>query len=366
MWIAALALAAEQASSSSGIARQEAPNFPKPLNINVEFDDSGKPKSCKLVTSTGSVKQDEAICASLMADQQLRSRLPPQAQSGPPSAPSALTKLLLLPAAPRGAVLTNMGEVFSSDDYPIDALRKDEQGRVLAHVTVDRAGRPTACLIAETSNSASLDAATCLLLRTRGKFKIMPDAPKRAASFLAPVRVVWTLPEEPPIPVSDYAIRTIFSIKPDQTLGGCRVEGFDNPGPTDVHCDAIRTTAQGALDHGLLGVAAITRDLVMEEGLLVGSADRADVIGRGPGRQLLRRNAWALEINPEGKVSECRPIDVSSVDKAVAATDMMCGVYRAQTFEALSAAQANRSNRHAIAYYVGYVRAATGSPVQQK
>jgi protein TonB len=55
-------------------------------------------------------------------------------------------------------------------DYPPAALRAREQGTVEFRATVGPEGRVTECTITHSSGSASLDAATCELMRTRARF----------------------------------------------------------------------------------------------------------------------------------------------------------------------------------------------------
>ena len=49
--------------------------------------------------------------------------------------------------------------VFTNDDYPIDALNRNEQGTTHVRVRVDRRGRVANCSVIESSGSKSLDTA---------------------------------------------------------------------------------------------------------------------------------------------------------------------------------------------------------------
>jgi TonB family protein len=60
---------------------------------------------------------------------------------------------------------------FTADDYPVEALRRGEQGRVKVRLAVDRRGRPTACAIIETSGSPALDVGTCRTFLARARFR---------------------------------------------------------------------------------------------------------------------------------------------------------------------------------------------------
>lgn len=274
------------------------------------------------------------------------------------------TKIILLPPVAdgaRGGVLLNMGEVFGSEDYPIEALKNEEQGTVAASVTVDQAGRPTACRISTSSRSPSLDSTSCALLMQRGRFRISPDAPAGAVSHVAPVRVRWILPKYRGAPFADYVVRTVFAIDQDVKLGSCLVEGMIDPAQGSDQCAFVRPIAQSIVEYGFTGVPAANRDLVMEQGLLVGTSDNAHAIGNGPEKRLLRRTAWSMAIDADGKVMECTPIDLDEADYAASAKQNMCEKNRAIPFEPLPAGQADRSPRYAVLYYVTYLRPRSGA-----
>lgn len=60
---------------------------------------------------------------------------------------------------------------FQAEDYPAAALRSRVGGRVGWEVDVDGGGGVTACRVVTSSNNATLDAATCAVLRQRGAFQ---------------------------------------------------------------------------------------------------------------------------------------------------------------------------------------------------
>jgi TonB family protein len=57
--------------------------------------------------------------------------------------------------------LTNMSEVFSSNHYPVDALRNRQQGKVGVRVEVSPEGKPMKCEVIQSTHVSSLNAATC-------------------------------------------------------------------------------------------------------------------------------------------------------------------------------------------------------------
>lgn len=105
---------------------------------------------------------------------------------------ATLTKRMTLKEAPtlEGSVLS----LFSTNDYPWDAVRKGQAG--LAHVVmlIDEKGKMADCTLIATSGIAVLDAQTCIVLRTRGKFKPAIDADGKPARGTLHQRVNWEMP----------------------------------------------------------------------------------------------------------------------------------------------------------------------------
>jgi TonB family protein len=89
------------------------------------------------------------------------------------------------------------GEVrtlFSSDDYPADALQNGDQGKIQARLSVNAQGRVTHCSIIRSSGHASLDNATCNILERRAQFIPARDATGKAVpdSVVTPT-ITWLL-----------------------------------------------------------------------------------------------------------------------------------------------------------------------------
>ena len=97
--------------------------------------------------------------------------------------------------APTGA---DVRLLFSYDDYPAEALQKNEQGTVQAELTIDPDGRVTACKVVRSSNSTALDTATCNIMMRRAKFTPARDANGNPTvdTYLTPP-VTWRIEEKP-------------------------------------------------------------------------------------------------------------------------------------------------------------------------
>lgn len=83
--------------------------------------------------------------------------------------------------------------IFSTDDYPAEALRNQEQGRVTTLTTVNLSGKPIGCTVLKTSGHASLDEAVCRKIMRVGQFAPAGESgPDKRFVFLT---VSWEAPE---------------------------------------------------------------------------------------------------------------------------------------------------------------------------
>ena len=70
------------------------------------------------------------------------------------------------PPKPCGSV----SDWIVSSDYPVAALSQDRRGATKADLSIDDAGNITDCEVTKSSGTASLDEATCSLMRSRGRY----------------------------------------------------------------------------------------------------------------------------------------------------------------------------------------------------
>lgn len=105
-----------------------------------------------------------------------------------------------LPADPRGELPRPARPIvapvswFSNDDYPAEALRDNQEGVTTAKFVVDTAGRVTNCAAAQSSGSQSLDATTCAILVTNGRYWPARDASGKAVAQTGSFRIRWEIP----------------------------------------------------------------------------------------------------------------------------------------------------------------------------
>jgi protein TonB len=66
--------------------------------------------------------------------------------------------------------------LFTQDDYPAAALRREESGSVRARLTIGADGRVAGCSVVASSGSAILDSKTCQVLTARARFTPAKDS----------------------------------------------------------------------------------------------------------------------------------------------------------------------------------------------
>lgn len=116
---------------------------------------------------------------------------PPPAITVPPPPPVVAPPARPVAVTPRGRPQSWV----TTDDYPADALRREEQGTVAYTLDVDTQGRVTNCTVTSGSGSQSLDTAACRLLTRRGRFEPGKDASGNPVNGSYSGRFTWVLPE---------------------------------------------------------------------------------------------------------------------------------------------------------------------------
>ena len=84
------------------------------------------------------------------------------------------------------------------NDYPLAALRAEQQGTVSFRLSVGPDGMPSRCAITASSGSADLDLATCNLVLSRARFRPARDGSGQPIASAYSNRVAWRIPEPPP------------------------------------------------------------------------------------------------------------------------------------------------------------------------
>lgn len=104
-------------------------------------------------------------------------------------------ELTPLAGGPRQAK-ANLIALFSTDDYPMSAIRREEQGTVAYRLFITRRGRVSECHIVNSSGSDALDLATCSILEDRARFEPARDTAGKRVTDEYSGRIRWVLPDE--------------------------------------------------------------------------------------------------------------------------------------------------------------------------
>lgn len=96
---------------------------------------------------------------------------------------------------PRVSRKGGFASYFSINDYPMEAIRRREQGTVGTRVHVATDGRVTECRVIESSGSAILDIQTCDIIRTRFRYEPARNHDGQPVPSFTFQRIRWELPE---------------------------------------------------------------------------------------------------------------------------------------------------------------------------
>ena len=98
--------------------------------------------------------------------------------------------------APPPASRGTLAELLSDADYPLAALRMHEQGKVDFRLDIDSTGAVAGCAVTHSSGSASLDEATCRILRERARFSPARDSDGNAVPDNFEGHIIWRIDDD--------------------------------------------------------------------------------------------------------------------------------------------------------------------------
>lgn len=244
--------------------------------------------------------------------------------------------------------------LFSTDDYPAEALRKEEQGTVAVNVVLRDDGRVKRCDVTTSSGSASLDAATCSIIQERGNFPLIRDR-RGVVKNDYTARIRWMLPDAEPQAFQERRIAIVFSIDRSGSLAKCRLEGSLPLPKAENSCASLQAGAGPGLARLARYNANMTgREIVIEEGLKIGGRDAADGVGSASGEMLISHSAFSLSIDADGDVVDCR----ATAPRNLLETAKVCDLELQGKFAPLGAEVANQTLRSAVRYFVSFTRPA--------
>lgn len=124
---------------------------------------------------------------------------PPVTAPVPPTMTPSMAPMMPPPMPPRPSqarpARAYLVAYFTTDRYPVAALRANEQGLVSFRVEIDPRGAVTGCTITVSSGSVALDEGTCAILR-EARYIPARDEAGRPTSGTDAGRVNWRLPDE--------------------------------------------------------------------------------------------------------------------------------------------------------------------------
>lgn len=88
----------------------------------------------------------------------------------------------------------NLAKLFSSDDYPAEAYRNGQGGRVEFALLVREDGHVADCTVIKISGVPALDSQVCALLKIRAKFQPARGADGKPAKDAHTGAIVWRMP----------------------------------------------------------------------------------------------------------------------------------------------------------------------------
>lgn len=142
----------------------------------------------------------------------------------------------------------NPAQFFGSDAYPAEAMRLNQQGRVVARLEIDSTGKVVSCTVTESSRSPSLDQRTCEIALEKVVFN--PARNKRgvpvAATYMLPVR--WVLPSGPldvgAYPPPSWTVDMTLSVDGGGIVSACNATVTPTPSGGTGPCDQFPVGSQ--------------------------------------------------------------------------------------------------------------------------
>ena len=228
--------------------------------------------------------------------------------------------------------------LFSSDDYPNDALRRGDEGTVGVRLTIGTDGHASRCVVTASSHSPSLDAATCRILTERADFAPALDRRGKPTIDHYGQRITWRIPAAPPILFANTTHALVITV-PVSGEPACAMSFTGAPVPTISKAECARLLPGWRSELSILAidfVAPYRMSFLKEQRL-------GDPLEALPDPQRTIRGGAALTIAPDGKVSDCRPVAALSLNGDDGAS--LCDDGRAMQFPALAETDKLRAPR---------------------
>jgi TonB family protein len=205
-------------------------------------------------------------------------------------------------ATPPKPKAVDAGTWVTNADYPLAAIRANEQGIVSFRLDVDQQGRVTGCTITASSGSSTLDMTTCRLLMRRGRFEPARDKRGRAVASSFNSRFRWVIPPGQPIGDRPGLLVVRIDLTPDGRVESCssEVRGAAPPGVGEAQCAKARAQSGST---GFKQQAASYRTIRVATSI---SSEKEEypIDGTGWGK-LLQRKSGEIHSDEAGKPLRC-------------------------------------------------------------
>lgn len=229
---------------------------------------------------------------------------------------AALGAPALAPALPRPTQVKTAARtaaplptLFSTDDYPADAIRKEEQGTVSAALTIDRDGHVSRCDVTQHA-TPSLDSRTCQVIMERARYTPARDARNRPTEGTDTVRIRWVLPTAGPsyrlVPDSiDVTVTLTKGGQPVSCEGRVMFRGAEVTQAEAGLCQTVRALPP-SLGSELAAMSKNPTPRVRVSGRWIrDSAASVPTLGAAPGEKLLSSKTMTLQFDAAGKPIGC-------------------------------------------------------------
>ncbi len=311
------------------------------LAFTLTIDGTGKTVECR--AAVPGIK-DEAIRKTCDAAKLQRYEPLPETTGNVPPRLMTSYQTVYLRGASTPPRLTNLGVLFSSDDYPADALAAAHEGTTGVKITVEANGHASGCVVTASAGMTSLDSLSCKKIMEGGTFEPGRDPKGHAQRSELFRRIRWELPVSP---LRDSYTRVTLSLGPNGTIMSCTIEGRNDD---NVTCDDAKSEAELALKSA---PSLPNKVLVVEHGEMIGSGEPVENLGSGRGNSAWYLSAITIEIGADGHVIGCKP---TSEWMKNADTDTNCEYALKDKFTPLPANYANQSSRYFTRYDLIYFR----------
>ena len=200
--------------------------------------------------------------------------------------------------------IESLQEIVRPEDYPPEALARNQQGNVGIRIRVDETGAVRDCVVQESSGYASLDVQTCRLVWMRAKFRPARDTSGKPIAANTYAKIGWRIGKDAKLANSEpWSARVIVTYAPGKPVV-CRFEyeGAARGLPKEV--ENCPTGAAAAKEFTADGISLI--ELISERGLTVGEKPKPHT---GPNEEVISELVVETDVDAAGKLLSCKTVE---------------------------------------------------------